>query len=165
MWRKKAQGAVAPVVLEAERRGRLRLTASPDGREGSVTIHQDVDLYAGLFKAGEGVRFALRPGRHAWIQVAQGSVTVNGETLHQGVESSLRVDWEEVVTSPLAFYTDIRYTYLPTARFTRNTLFEGNRLPYAPENILAFMVGGRHRNGVGFEVDASLVGRQFGDNN
>jgi redox-sensitive bicupin YhaK (pirin superfamily) len=67
-----------------EKRGRLRLVASPDGRQDSVTVNQDVDLYAGVFKPGEGVRLELRPGRHAWIQVARGEVTVNGETLHQG---------------------------------------------------------------------------------
>jgi len=67
-----------------EKRGRLRLVASRDGREGSVSVNQDVDLYAGLFKAGEGTRLDLRAGRHAWIQVASGEVTVNGETLHQG---------------------------------------------------------------------------------
>ncbi len=87
-----------------------------------------------------------------------------GATLHQGMETSLRVDWEQVVRSPLALYTDLRYTYLPTARFTRNTLFQGNRLPYAPENIFALIIGGRHRGGLGFEVDASFVGDQFGDN-
>jgi redox-sensitive bicupin YhaK (pirin superfamily) len=68
----------------AEKEGRLRLVASRDARDGAVTIHQDVDLYAGIFKPGEGTRFALRPGRHAWIQVAQGRVTVNGEELKQG---------------------------------------------------------------------------------
>lgn len=87
-----------------------------------------------------------------------------GETLHQGLETSLRIDWGEITPSPLAFYTDIRYTYLPTARFTRNALYQGNRLPYAPENILAFIIGARHRRGLGFEVDASMIGRQFGDN-
>ena len=68
----------------AEKQGRLRLVASRDGRQGSVSVNQDVDLYSGLFKAGEGTRLDLRPGRHAWIQVARGEVTVNGETLHQG---------------------------------------------------------------------------------
>ncbi|MBM3818249.1 MAG: pirin family protein [Acidimicrobiia bacterium] len=67
-----------------EKQGRLTLIASREARDGAITIHQDVDLYAGLFKAGEGVRFALRSGRHAWIQVAQGSVILNGETLQQG---------------------------------------------------------------------------------
>jgi quercetin 2,3-dioxygenase len=67
-----------------EKQGRLRLVASRDGREGSVTVNQDVDLYAGLFKAGDGARLDLRRGRHAWIQVARGAVTVNRETLGPG---------------------------------------------------------------------------------
>ena len=67
-----------------EKQGRLRLVGSRDGRDGSITIHQDVDLYAGLFKPGEGAQLPLRPGRHAWIQVARGEVMVNGETFQQG---------------------------------------------------------------------------------
>jgi redox-sensitive bicupin YhaK (pirin superfamily) len=67
-----------------EKRGRLKLVASREAREGAITIHQDVDLYAGVFTAGDGARFLLRPGRHAWVQVAQGSVTLNGEALMQG---------------------------------------------------------------------------------
>jgi len=69
---------------DSERQGRLRLVASPDGREGSVSVNQDTDLYAGLFKTGEGARLELRPGRHAWVQVARGDVTLNGETLAAG---------------------------------------------------------------------------------
>jgi redox-sensitive bicupin YhaK (pirin superfamily) len=68
----------------AEKRGRFRLLASPDARDGAVAIHQDVDLYAGVFAPGEGARFEMRPGRHAWLQVAQGAVTLNGETFGQG---------------------------------------------------------------------------------
>ena len=67
-----------------EKQGRLRLVASRDGRDGSITVHQDADLYAALFKAGQDTRLELRPGRHAWIQVASGEVTVNGVTLAQG---------------------------------------------------------------------------------
>ena len=69
---------------ESEKRGRLRLVASRDGRDGSVTIHQDVDLYAAILARGETVRHALRPGRHAWVQVAAGEVTLNGEWLEAG---------------------------------------------------------------------------------
>jgi hypothetical protein len=69
---------------KAEKQGRLRLVANRDGREGAVRIHQDVDLYAGIFSAGESTRFPLRPGRHAWVQVARGGVTVNGQALGQG---------------------------------------------------------------------------------
>jgi redox-sensitive bicupin YhaK (pirin superfamily) len=68
----------------AERRGRLRLVASGDGREGSVTVHQDADLLAALLAPGEAVTHPLRPGRHAWLQVAAGSVTVHGVALGAG---------------------------------------------------------------------------------
>lgn len=67
-----------------DKKGRFRLIASPDGREGAITVHQDVDLYAGVFARHEGARVTLRPGRHAWLQVARGAVGVNGESLNQG---------------------------------------------------------------------------------
>jgi redox-sensitive bicupin YhaK (pirin superfamily) len=67
-----------------EKRGRLRLVASPDGREGSVTIHQDASLLVGLFEQGEETSFELPAGRHAWIHVAKGIARVNGEVLHAG---------------------------------------------------------------------------------
>ena len=69
---------------EAERRGRLRLVASRDGREGSVRVHQDVDLYATLLDAGQRAELDLAPGRHAWVQVVRGEVTLNGQALHEG---------------------------------------------------------------------------------
>lgn len=69
---------------EAERRGRLRLVASRDGRDGAVTIHQDVALYASLLGTGEGVRHPLPPGRGAWVQLARGTIAVNGEALRAG---------------------------------------------------------------------------------
>jgi redox-sensitive bicupin YhaK (pirin superfamily) len=68
----------------ADKQGRLRLVAARDARDGALAIHQDVNLYAGVFKAGEGTSFEMRPGRHAWLQVARGAVTVNGEALKQG---------------------------------------------------------------------------------
>lgn len=67
-----------------EKRGRLRLIASHDGRDGSLTIHQDVDLYATLLSAGESVSHQVAPGRAAWVQVARGRVMVNGERLEAG---------------------------------------------------------------------------------
>ena len=69
---------------DAEKRGRLRLVGSRDGRDGSVTIHQHVDLYAGLFESGESARLELQPGRGAWVQVARGELEVNGERLTAG---------------------------------------------------------------------------------
>lgn len=69
---------------EAEKRGRLRLIASRDGREGSLTINQDAALYAGLFDAGEAAQHMLAAGRYAWVHVARGNVRVNGVELGAG---------------------------------------------------------------------------------
>ena len=69
---------------EAERQGKWRLVASPDGRDGSVTIRQDVALYASLPKAGETLRQELGAGRYAWLHVARGAVDVAGEKLAAG---------------------------------------------------------------------------------
>jgi len=69
---------------DAEKRGKLRLVGSRDGRDGSVTIHQDVELYASLLPTGKTVTHDLTPGRAAWVQVAQGCVKLNGETLVEG---------------------------------------------------------------------------------
>ncbi|MBI4903094.1 MAG: TonB-dependent receptor [Acidobacteria bacterium] len=88
-----------------------------------------------------------------------------GETLHQGVESSLRVEWSSLFRWPLLFYTDIRQMHLAQAKFTRNALFGGNRLPYAPENTFSFLAGVRQRQGFGVQLDATYVGNQFADNN
>ncbi|WP_448207064.1 pirin family protein [Azospirillum sp. sgz302134] len=67
-----------------EKQGRLRLVGSRDGRQGSVTIHQDVDLYATLLGDGDTVTHELRPGRHAWVQVARGQARLNGVVLKEG---------------------------------------------------------------------------------
>jgi len=64
--------------------GRLRLVAARDGRDGAVTIHQDAELHIGRLAAGDSVTHAIAAGRHAWVQVARGSVTVQGTELAQG---------------------------------------------------------------------------------
>ncbi len=69
---------------ESEKRGRLRLVASKNGDEGSVTLNQDVNLFSGLFDGDESDRIELNPGRKAWVQVARGEVEVNGEPLRAG---------------------------------------------------------------------------------
>ena len=74
---------------EADKRGRLRVVASPNGRDGSVTVHSDAVVYAGLFDAGESAKHLLEPGRHAWVQVARGQLRVNGETLSSGDGAAL----------------------------------------------------------------------------
>jgi len=67
-----------------EKRGRLRLVASDDGRDGSVTINQDAAIYASVLEPGSEVVHELGATRNAWIQVARGAVTVNGNDLNQG---------------------------------------------------------------------------------
>jgi len=67
-----------------ERRGKLRLVASPDGADGSVQIHQDVSMYASLLRDGEKVTHQLAQGRHAWLQIVRGNVMVDGVELGEG---------------------------------------------------------------------------------
>src|SRR4051812_4438862 len=78
-----------------EKRGKLRLLASPDGRDGSVSIHQDAFLYAALINGDEQVVHTLASGRRAYVHVARGSVTVNGRPL--GAGDALKVDGEPTV--------------------------------------------------------------------
>ncbi len=78
------------------KRGRLRLIASQDGREGTVTLHQDVDLYAAVLAPGDEVMRTLQRGRHAWVQVAHGAVTLNGTILKAG--DGAAVSEEENIT-------------------------------------------------------------------
>ncbi len=67
-----------------DKRGRLRLIASPDRAAGSVLIHQDARLYAGLFTGSESAQLPLSAQRQAYVQVARGSITANGERLAAG---------------------------------------------------------------------------------
>ena len=67
-----------------DKQGCLRLVGSRDGREGSVTIHQDADLYASLLGADDAVSYALGESRNGWVQVARGSVRLNGNELAAG---------------------------------------------------------------------------------
>jgi len=69
---------------ENDKRGRLRLVGSRDARDDSVTIHQDVDLYATLLSDNQTVTHQLAAGRKGWVQVARGTVSANDEPLHAG---------------------------------------------------------------------------------
>jgi redox-sensitive bicupin YhaK (pirin superfamily) len=69
---------------DEEKRGRLRLIASSDGRDGSVTVQQDAQLYAALLEPGQEAVYALPADRHAWVQVARGAIELNGHELAQG---------------------------------------------------------------------------------
>jgi redox-sensitive bicupin YhaK (pirin superfamily) len=80
-----------------ERLNRLRLIASADGRDGSVTVNQDISLFASIIDAGQQVEYAIDEKRYGWLQVARGAVEVNGEQANQGdgvvivAESSLKI--------------------------------------------------------------------------
>ena len=69
---------------EAEKRGRLKPIAARNSQNGAVTVHQDVSLYVALLDKKQRVEHTLVPGRHAWLQVAKGSVELNGTRLEQG---------------------------------------------------------------------------------
>ena len=99
--------------------------------------------------------------------------TNGGETLHQGVEVTGRLDTGTIFSSPHNFYLRTAFTYLPTAKFTgtrfsnvsgfSNVSVSGNRLPYAPEQLLNVIVGHSHSKGVNTFLEGIYVGRQFGD--
>lgn len=69
---------------DEEKRGRLRLVASPDGSLDSITIKQDARVYAALLEPSAEVVHELEPNRHAWVQVARGSIEISGQPLKQG---------------------------------------------------------------------------------
>ena len=79
----------------AEKEGQLRLIASPDGREGSVTIHQDAHVYASMLDGKDAVTHRLAPGRRAYVHVARGAVKVNGTPLKGG--DGVRVENESSI--------------------------------------------------------------------
>lgn len=64
-----------------EKQGRLRVVASPDGADGSLKIHQDAKIYLSALRAGDAIVHELPAGRHAWLQVLRGAVSVNGVSL------------------------------------------------------------------------------------
>jgi redox-sensitive bicupin YhaK (pirin superfamily) len=77
---------------DADKRGRLRVIASPDARDGSVTIHADAVVYAGLFDGAESAELAVAPGRKAYVHLVRGTLVVNGRTLDAG--DALALDGE-----------------------------------------------------------------------
>jgi quercetin 2,3-dioxygenase len=70
--------------LPEEKQGKLRLVASPDGRDGSVVIHQDINLYVAVLSSDDRITLEVKRDRFAWIQVARGTLTLNGESLREG---------------------------------------------------------------------------------
>jgi redox-sensitive bicupin YhaK (pirin superfamily) len=99
IWIEPAVRGIAPGYEQkrfpdAEKRGRLRLIASPGGAEDSVTIHQDARVYAGLFDRDEVFRHPVGRGRRAYVHVARGRISVNGQALEAG--DALKTDAAEI---------------------------------------------------------------------
>jgi hypothetical protein len=89
IWIEPGVRGIAPGYEErhfdaGSKRGRLRLVASPDGREGSVTIHQDAFVFASLLDGAERVTHRLAPGRRSYVHVARGTLAANGQALGAG---------------------------------------------------------------------------------
>jgi redox-sensitive bicupin YhaK (pirin superfamily) len=100
IWIEPSEQGIAPSYEQKffapeDKRGRLRLLASPDSRDGSVKIHQDAYLYAALVDADESVTHELAPGRKAYVHMARGTAIVNGQTLGSG--DALKVERESKV--------------------------------------------------------------------
>ena len=94
IWIMPSRAGIAPGYEQksfppAERQGRLRVVAAPDGREGSVTINTDAVVYAGLLDRGQSAQLPLGSGRHAWVHVARGQARVNGLALAAGDGAAL----------------------------------------------------------------------------
>jgi redox-sensitive bicupin YhaK (pirin superfamily) len=84
---------------DTEKRGRLRLVASPDGAEGSVLIHADARVYAGLFEAAESASLALEPSRKGYVHVVRGEIEVNGKRLVTGDAAKLENETQLSLTN------------------------------------------------------------------
>lgn len=87
-----APGYEQKTFATPEKRGALRLVASNDGAQGSVTIHADAKMYAGLFDGAETAHMALDPARKAYVHVVRGQLTVNGQTLQGGDAAKLEAE-------------------------------------------------------------------------
>ena len=101
IWILPAQKGIAPgyeqkTFTDAEKLGKLRLVGSQDGRDGSITIHQDVDFYASVLQEGDDVSHALKDGRVAWLQVARGAIQLNDQVLTAG--DGVAISHEPVIT-------------------------------------------------------------------
>jgi len=101
IWIEPAERGVAPSYEQkrfdaASKRGRLRLVASPGGEDGSVALHRNARVFAGLFDGDERAEHTLAPGRRAYVHVARGHATVNGHALGPG--DALRIEAEPAVS-------------------------------------------------------------------
>ena len=91
---------------EADKQGKLRLVGSQDGRDGSVTIHQDVNLYTTILDVGEEVIHNLATNRSAWLQVVRGEVAVNDRSLNAGDGAAIVLE-DKIILKGLAEKTEV----------------------------------------------------------
>ncbi len=91
---------------EADKQGKLRLVGSQDGRDGSVTIHQDVNLYTTILDVGEEVINNLATNRSAWLQVVRGEVAVNNRSLNAGDGAAIVLE-DKIILKGLAEKTEV----------------------------------------------------------
>ena len=104
IWIVPNRGGIAPryeqkTFSDAQKRGRLCLVGSVDGRDGSVVIHQDVELFAGLLNAGAHIAHALPAERKGWLQVVRGAVAMNGHDLLAGDGAAIEGEPNLVINS------------------------------------------------------------------
>jgi hypothetical protein len=102
IWLLPAQNGLSPSYEQrnfspAKTPGKLHLVAAKDGREGAVTVHQDVDLYAAVLQKGDRLYHTLQPQRHAWVQVARGAITLNGLPLDTSDGAAISNETEVVI--------------------------------------------------------------------
>ncbi len=103
IWIEPNQTGIPPsyeqkTFTDAEKRGRLRLVASPDGADGSVTLHADASIHAGLLNGDETATLPLNPARKAYVHVVRGTLHVNGQELQTG-DAALLADENTVQLS------------------------------------------------------------------
>jgi quercetin 2,3-dioxygenase len=104
IWIEPAQTGMPPSYEQksfpaATKQGQLKLLASQDGRDHSVTVHQDINLYATILAAGESVTIPTAIDRHYWVQLAEGSATINGADLDQGDAIALSQERELAIVA------------------------------------------------------------------
>ncbi|MBK8255963.1 MAG: pirin family protein [Polyangiaceae bacterium] len=116
IWLMPSKMGIAPgyeqkTFSREEKAGKLRLVASPTGEDGSITIHTNAKLYAGLFDKGQTAELPIASGRHAWVHLARGKAVINGKELGAGDAAALSnetmvtvagVDGAEVLVFDLA---------------------------------------------------------------
>lgn len=103
IWIQPQKAGIKPMYQQknipaAEKKGKLRLIASPEAPNAAVTLYQDAELYATQLSASESVTYPLEQGRHAWVQVARGNVKVNGKDLNSGDGAAITSEAEIRIT-------------------------------------------------------------------